>query len=586
MPCMPEPLPGGPGDGEKSEDAAPLLPVDVTTVPSVQIGMGLLPESSAGQEPEKTPRPAVRAGDKERKEGEAASDPNEPATDAAHPGPRRRCKAKIFKLSATPMKTMILYYSLTAALPNMDAATSTVAMPVIAQEYGIDISLTQWIMVAMNLGCAVSGTISGKFLERFGSINMFLVWAFLATLTSLSSAFMPGFYSLLVMRFITGVALTGMNVTKGYLFRLLPFPERVKLGLFLTIILYDLGAIITPLVAGFVVEHMSWRACYVICASLSAVTFFSMVFVDDPFARAEKRRTDFGGIFLLSFAYIVTSLSASVLGQQIFLAGSALFLLGCLLFGLFVFLEKRVAHPLIPLGILTGPLKPLLSIHLLAVLYRNATRMLVPFIYSVIYAQSSVFVGALNAVFGVMDILTAAILPVLDRRYTTRRIFSVCFTAMSVCTAAFPFVTYGSLCLSVALFAVAFAFLNVVTSMSWAVILTTAPVSQLSVISVLPNLSKTLACSVGTCIVSSLHSVMLQGDYGALHPVFGDPYYSRSYARATSTCMGLMFANVLLATIICVLGLSNYEADRGKRGFSEKRFVTFRSSDPEVCPNK
>lgn len=339
---------------------------------------------------------------------------------------------------------MIFYYSLTAALPTMDIATSTVAMPVIAKEYGIDISLTQWITVAMNLGCAVSGTISGKFLERFGSINMFLCWAFLATLSSLCSAFMPEFYSLLVMRFITGIALTGMNVTKGYLFRLLPFPERVKLGLFLTIMLFDLGAIISPLIAGFIIEHMSWRACYIVCAVLSAITFSSMAFVYDPFTRAEKRKTDFGGIILLSFAYIVSSLSASVLGQQIFLIGSILFIIGCLLFGFFIFLEKRVTHPLIPLKILTGPLKALLSIHLLAAFYRNATRMLVPFIYSVIYEQSSVFVGILNAVFGLMDILTATILPILDKRYTTRRIFSVCFMGITACTAAFPFVTYNS----------------------------------------------------------------------------------------------------------------------------------------------
>lgn len=578
---MSEPRPSeGPnsteGDTEHSDDRALLLLVEVTTVPSVQIGMGLLPESSTEQDT----LPVDHADTRDQGTDEAAQDSKELVADAAPLEPPRRqacrrCKARIFKLHATSIKIMIFYYALTAALPNMDMATSTVAMPIIAQEYGIDISVAQWIGVSMNLGCAVSGTISGKFLERFGSINMFLAWSFLATLTSLFSALMPGFYSLLVMRFITGVALTGMNVTKGYLFRLLPFPEKVKLGLFLTIVLYDLGATITPLVAGFVIEHINWRICYVICASLSAVTFLSMVFVDDPFARAEKRRTDFGGIFLLSFAYIVASLSASVLGKQIFIIGSILFLLGCLLFGLFIFLEKRVAHPLIPLGILTGPLKPLLSIHLLAGLYRNATRMLVPFIYSVIYAQSSVFVGVLNAVFGVMDILTAAILPVLDKRYTTRRIFSVCFVAISVCTAAFPFVTYNGFYLSVILFVAAFAFLNVVTSMSWAVILTTAPVSQLSVISVLPNLSKTLACSVGTCIVSALHSIMLQSDYGALYPVSSDPYYSKSYARATSVCMGLMLANILMVTIICVLGLSNYEADRGKRGFSEKRLVTF-----------
>ena len=564
---------------EQDANMASLLPVDVTAIPSVQIGIGLLPESSAEQEQEKGAHPVSQNAGSANETSEATDDAKGLIGDAApsaSPQRRRCCKARIFKMHATPMKTMIFYYSLTAALPTMDAATSTVAMPVIAQEYGIDISLTQWIMVAMNLGCAVSGTISGKFLERFGSINMFLCWALLATLSSLLSAFMPEFYSLLVMRFVTGVALTGMNVTKWYLFRLLPFPEKIKLGLFLTIFLFDLGAIVTPLVAGFVVEHMDWRICYVICALLSAITFFSMVFVDDPFTRAPKRKTDFGGIFLLSFAYIVSSLSASVLGQQAFLIGSALLLLGCLLFGLFIFLEKRIAHPLIPLGVLTGPLKPLLSIHLLITFYRNATRMLVPFIYSIIYGRSSVFVGVLNAVFGVMDILTATLLPVLDKRYTTRRIFSVCFITITICTAAFPFVTYNSLYPSVVLFVVAFAFLNVITSMAWAVILTTAPVSQLPVISALQNLSRTLACSVGTCIVSALHSIMLQGDYGALYPVAADPYYTRSYARATSVCMGVMFISIFLTMLICVLGLSNYEADRGKRGFSEKRLVTFK----------
>lgn len=571
------------GCSEQEADTVSLLPVDVTMVPSVQIGLGLVPEPPAEHEQEKKLQSVVQDNDKVDGTGDITDDATELVTDAASAGSprqqqRRCCKAKIFKLHATPMKVMIFYYSLTAALPTMDIATSTVAMPVIAKEYGIDISLTQWITVAMNLGCAVSGTISGKFLERFGSTNMFLCWAFLATLSSLCPAFMPEFYSLLVMRFITGIALTGMNVTKGYLFRLLPFPERVKLGLFLTIMLFDLGAIISPLIAGFIIEHMSWRACYIVCAVLSAITFSSMAFVYDPFTRAEKRKTDFGGIILLSFAYIVSSLSASVLGQQIFLIGSILFIIGCLLFGFFIFLEKRVTHPLIPLKILTGPLKALLSIHLLAAFYRNATRMLVPFIYSVIYEQSSVFVGILNAIFGLMDILTATILPILDKRYTTRRIFSVCFMGITACTAAFPFVTYNSFYPSIVLFVVAFAFLNIVTSMSWAVILTTAPVSQLSVISVLPNLSKTLACSVGTCIVSSLHSIMLQGDYGALYPAVGDPYYNKSYARATSVCMGLMFISIFLTTLICVLGLSNYEADRGKKGFSEKRFVTFKDA--------
>ncbi len=257
-----------------------------------------------------------------------------------HPSHRRwllwTCLAGGF---ATTFTITILGVSLKSIAVDLDTQVSTIA----------------WVLTAPMLVQAVSAPLLGKLGDLHGHRRVYLIGFVFATVISIATAYAWDALSLIGLRALGQLAGTAtMPASMAMLFRAYEGRDRVKAMGWMSVIFA--GAPVLGLaVGGVLVENIGWRPIFLIQGGLSAfasaIAFF--VLVETP--RREDIRLDIPGAAVLALAafsltFAINRLPGWGLGDaRVLLA----FALTPALLYVFVGIERRSPHPLIPLEFLT-----------------------------------------------------------------------------------------------------------------------------------------------------------------------------------------------------------------------------------------
>ncbi len=315
-----------------------------------------------------------------------------------------------------------------SAMAFIDGTVVNVAMPAMQRDLGAGIAAAQWIVDAYMLCLGALLLIGGALGDRIGRRRVFVAGIGVFTLASVGCGAAPGPAALIAARAIQGVGAALLVPSSlaviGAAFEPARRGQAIGTWAGAAVITTALG----PVLGGWLVDHVSWRAIFLINVPLAAgALWFARAIAEsrDPDATG---RLDFAGaalaalgLGLLTFG-LTEAPAAGLLSWRTLGPVAA----GIAVLAGFVAVERRAAHPMVPLEVFrsrdfTGAnlLTLLLYFALVGVLFflpfelirargwsaTEAGLSLLPF--SVIMGGLSRWTGRLSDRFGARNMLTA-----------------------------------------------------------------------------------------------------------------------------------------------------------------------------------
>jgi EmrB/QacA subfamily drug resistance transporter len=245
---------------------------------------------------------------------------------------------------------------LLAMLDNMIIGT---AMPRIVGELG-GIDKLSWVVTAYILGTTVSTPIWGKLGDLYGRKNIFLasIVIFLvgSALSGAAGEINPGsgMTQLIAFRALQGLGAGGLMVGAfAIIGDLVPPRERGRYQGMMAGIM-AIAMILGPLAGGFITDHASWRWAFYINLPLGGAALLLLIFTLHLPKYRTEHRIDWLGAALLSVGITALVLITTWGGNKYAWASPQIFGLaglGVVMIGLFLWVQTRVAEPILPLGL-------------------------------------------------------------------------------------------------------------------------------------------------------------------------------------------------------------------------------------------
>lgn len=245
--------------------------------------------------------------------------------------------------------------SLTQLLIVLDGTIVNVALPSAQADLGFSDASRQWVVTAYTLAFGSLLLMGGRLADFVGRKRIFLVGLTLFALGSAWGGLTHSGGELLAARGLQGLA-AAMMAPAALAFVTLTFPDGNERNKAFAIFgsLAGAGSAIGMLLGGVLTEFFSWRWCLLVNVPL-AIAGIVAGFVLLPESRAaSEQRYDIAGALTatLGFGSLVYGLTlAEQSWTSLWTIGSIV--LGLALIAAFVLIEARVAHPLLPLRILT-----------------------------------------------------------------------------------------------------------------------------------------------------------------------------------------------------------------------------------------
>jgi EmrB/QacA subfamily drug resistance transporter len=236
----------------------------------------------------------------------------------------------------------------------IDGTVVNVALPALQTSLNANVADVQWVVESYTLFLAALLLLGGSLGDRFGRTKIFAVGVALFALASIWCGLAPSIHQLIIARAAQGVG--GALLVPGSLAIIsATFNEKERgqaIGTWsgATAITTALG----PLLGGWLIEHVSWRAVFFLNVPL-ALAVIAVVVLFVPESRDEE---DAGRIDLIGAGLATLSLGGVVFGliessrsgfQNPFVLTT---LVGGIVLAItFVLVESRLQSPMMPLGL-------------------------------------------------------------------------------------------------------------------------------------------------------------------------------------------------------------------------------------------
>ncbi len=239
----------------------------------------------------------------------------------------------------------------------IDGTVVNVALPALQSKLNATTVDVQWVVESYALFLAALLLLGGSLGDHFGRRRIYAIGVVLFALASGWCGLAPNISQLIAARAVQGIG-GAMLVPGSVAIISASFPEEERgqaIGTWSgsTAITTALG----PVIGGWLIEHVSWRAVFFLNLPLAVVVLLLVVRrVPESRNEEESRKLDFLGAALatLSLGAIVYGLiESSRLGLQNPIVVGAL-IAGTIIFGAFILVEARVQHPMMPLTLFSS----------------------------------------------------------------------------------------------------------------------------------------------------------------------------------------------------------------------------------------
>jgi EmrB/QacA subfamily drug resistance transporter len=236
----------------------------------------------------------------------------------------------------------------------LEATVVNVALPAIGEDLGADVAGLQWIINGYLLTLSALILLGGSLGDRYGRRRIFNIGVIWFAVASVLCAVAPNAEILIAARVVQGIG--GALLTPGSLAIIEATFQREDRGRAIGAwsALGGIAAAIGPLLGGWLIEAVSWRAIFFINLPIAAfVVWGTARHVPETRDPTITGRLDFPGSALASIAlagltFTVIQAPEDGFGSPMVLAA---LVVGVVSAVAFVFVERRSPEPMLPLSI-------------------------------------------------------------------------------------------------------------------------------------------------------------------------------------------------------------------------------------------
>lgn len=238
-------------------------------------------------------------------------------------------------------------------LGTLDNLVLGTAMATIVGELG-NLDQMPWVVTAYALASAVSTPVWGKFGDMYGRKGMFLSAIGVFLIGSVAAGLSQSTEQLIAFRGVQGLGAGGLMVgALAVIGSVVPPREQGRYqGLIAAVMGVTMAA--GPLVGGLVTDHLGWRWCFYINLPLGLLALFMISSVLKLPKQRSQARVDYAGVVLLGLAISAVVLVSAWGGTEYAWSSGViggLIAVGAVALVAFLFVERRAAEPVLPLGL-------------------------------------------------------------------------------------------------------------------------------------------------------------------------------------------------------------------------------------------
>lgn len=321
--------------------------------------------------------------------------------------------------------------SLSMLLSSLGISIANVGLPTLAQAFAASFQEVQWVVIAYLLAITTLIVSVGRLGDLIGRRRLLLAGIFLFTLASALCGFAPRLDLLIAARGLQGLgAAIMMALTMAFVGETV---AKAKTGSAMGVLgtMSAIGTALGPSLGGLLIAGLGWQAIFLISVPLGILTLL----LAQRYLPADRHtpKTGRAGFDPLGTLLLALTLAAYALAMTIGRGlEMALLLLAFVGGGLFVFVEARVASPLVRLAIFSDPrLCGGLAMSALVSTVMMATLVVGPFYLSDGLGFDAARVGLALSVGPFVSALTATPAGRLADRFGAQRMAAVGLTGMA-----------------------------------------------------------------------------------------------------------------------------------------------------------
>ncbi len=451
-------------------------------------------------------------------------------------------------------------------LATIDGSIVNIALPTLRTEFNTSFAATQWVVLAYLLTLATTLLGVGRLADIIGKKPIYVTGFMVFTLGSVLCGLAPTIGVLIAMRVIQAIgAAMVFSLGSAILTEAFPPQERGRaLGISGAVV--SIGIIAGPTLGGIILGSLSWHWIFFVNLPVGIVGTW-LAWRSIPKTRPRGGQTfDFAGAITL-FVALLALLLALTLGQSRGLLSPpilALFVLALVAFATFLWIEQRVAQPMIEPALFRDALfSANLATGFLTFMALTCFILLMPFYFEGIRGFDVQRVGLLLGIMPVALGVASPISGTLSDRFGPRLIslIGLCllvtgFVSLTTLQADTPVWGYMLRALPLGLG------MGTFQSPNNSAIMGAVPRSHLGVTSSLLGLSRNLGQTIGIAIWGAIWAAAVTATLGAL-PAGGAP---DAPAAVQMAGMRVAFSGAaLLAVVALALGFWSWWSDPQRR---------------------
>jgi len=241
-----------------------------------------------------------------------------------------------------------------SSLTFIDATVVNVALPALQRDLNASITGVQWIIEAYALFLGALILVGGSLGDQFGRRRVFLAGVLLFTVASIACGLAGSTRALVIARAVQGVG-AAFLVPGSLAIISATFDDAERGAAIGTWSGFSaMTSAIGPVLGGWLIEHVSWRAVFFINVPVAAlVMILSIRFMNESRDPSRSSRVDWAGAALAVFglgAIVFALLEWARAGSRKDLV-IAIAACGAVLLGTLIIVERRSRNPMLPLGL-------------------------------------------------------------------------------------------------------------------------------------------------------------------------------------------------------------------------------------------
>jgi len=269
-----------------------------------------------------------------------------------------KSRIKQYEVKSTAGRLILLATILASGMTFLAATSVTIALPTIQKAFDANFSQIQWVVNSYILALGVLILISGSLGDLYGRKRIFLYGMVIFVVGFFVSGFSNSINQLIAAQGLAGIG-AAMMIPGSLAIINASFAESSRgqaIGLWAG--LSGGIAALGPLLAGFMIETLTWRSIFFISIPFALIAFpLTLKFVPES-RNPDAKRLDWISTILIAVALLGLSYSLINGPTQGWLSLGVIsgLVVGLTAFALFLVAEVKIKEPLVPLHIFKNPL--------------------------------------------------------------------------------------------------------------------------------------------------------------------------------------------------------------------------------------